>query len=223
MSLVGLLVFENSYEFSNELVSTGPKDSNSENTQEWIRICEVYQLPQSKLINFLSPWLTEQNRFKKLAREIGAELLTTVVPREHTIIRSETFERHTIHVLVHNKYGFIAVMTEATKNVHALPVHIVFKALFDADRDTITDQVRLQRLVDRINIDLENYYKNLVPFDEINRELEATKVLMRDNIDKVVKNTESLEQLLEKTEKLSVAAQEFKTRSKRMNRCCYFL
>ncbi|KTD26207.1 R-SNARE family protein [Legionella israelensis] len=54
---------------------------------------------------------------------------------------------------------------------------------------------------------------------QIKEELEETKKIMTDNIDKLLERGERIEQLIEKTEELSRNAKQFKHEAEELNRC----
>jgi len=52
-------------------------------------------------------------------------------------------------------------------------------------------------------------------------EMKAVIATMQDNLDKVIKRAEDLEELQKKTEHLSISAVNFEKEAKKLNSCCW--
>lgn len=58
---------------------------------------------------------------------------------------------------------------------------------------------------------------------KIKKDLEDTKKIMMDSIDKIIERGEKIENLIEKTESLQTSSEVFKVRAKELNSCCNIL
>ena len=88
MKAVALLIFKN-----NKLLSESFQfEDIKKSWMPW----QAWQAPLSRLLGANA----EQTRFKTHITEVANDLLKLVNPTDHTVIRSETFEEYTAHLLI---------------------------------------------------------------------------------------------------------------------------
>jgi hypothetical protein len=70
-----------------------------------------------------------------------------------------------------------------------------------------------------------NYHegKNADKVQQIKSELDETKVILLESIEKLLERGEKIDELVKKTEELNVGAITFAKKSKELNRCCIIL
>ena len=141
-------------------------------------------------------------RLKTEVPKIARIVLKNVNRNEPTLIRSEELPQYHIHVLSNDQYGFVIVAHGDHTPSFAVCMTV----------DAYTDETA-HALLHRMNA-----------IDGIKRELADVKQLMLQNIDKVIEQSASLEELIAKTDHLNDASIKFKKDSERLNRwCCWLL
>ena len=166
-----------------------------------------------RLENTEFSWIpfTGSNKFKQKIAGIVESLLQEVGADQYTIIRSETYSEYTINILQTDKKSFAMVTTD-TDNNNSLIIKMCMRY-----RD---EHVDAEFLIDVINQELENLNK----INRNKQELKELQSIMLNNVEKVIENQETLEDLLIRTQNLEMSAQQFKSKSRNLNRwCCYIM
>lgn len=182
-------------------------------------ISEAYHLNNTKFAWL--PW-SEQNKFKVIAQQLAQDLLKDLKPQNYTIIRSEILTKYQVHLLLtEQNLAYILFITQTPiGSPIPIPIHLVFECFTNQNSD---NSPSAQLILNQINQRLKEWHNNLDPLNKIKSDLETTRQQMIGNITKIIERQDTLEDLLEKSQKLQKSAGQFKKQSQRLNSCCYIL
>lgn len=84
------------------------------------------------------------------------------------------------------------------------------------------EDTSLSEIISKINQELKTCDDKNMDLDEVNKELEETKTILKMTLDSVLQRGEKLDKLVEQSEELSMQSKALFKAAKRQNRCCKF-
>ncbi|RVD92742.1 synaptobrevin VAMP [Tubulinosema ratisbonensis] len=84
------------------------------------------------------------------------------------------------------------------------------------------EDTSLSEIINKINLELKNFDDKNLELDEVNKELEETKTILKMTLESVLQRGEKLDKLVEQSEELSIQSKALFKAAKKQNRCCKF-
>ena len=157
--------------------------------------------------NLNALWFFQRQSAVEVQDELVDIILTRSAPGFSQVIEEGT--NYTVYVWCTTKVSSIVV---AHPNYPERAARQIFRRL---EHGECQDQSSLDQLLAEATTPAK-----LDKLGQIEAELNETRLILLDNIDKVLARGEKLDELLAKSEHLSDSSKTFLSRSRKLNRCC---
>jgi len=164
-----------------------------------------------------------QSDAKKVLIEIGREVIKRVTPKMYYSINEEReYVKGVVHAYVNNNQGCVIISDNKypVKHINVMLSQSLNVMTNSFNIASVKNDMQITNdSINKLFVDNINYLKN-DKIIKIQNELDETKTIMINSVDKLLERNVKLEDLLIRSDKLSNESKIFLTNSEKLNSCC---